>query len=67
MTIGLNGVTAGGWPVANGVALVTEWLSNALWDVCVDDQTAVWDICALYAGVGWSDCYADPSTTWGAC
>lgn len=37
---------------ANGIALVTEWLSGQ-WDACYEPVVT-----------GWTGCYAQPTTTW---
>jgi len=56
VTFGLDAESAGSLPVANGVALVTEWLSNAQWGICYDQPTT-----------SWGQCYSQPVTVWTDC
>lgn len=56
MTVGLDATTAGGLIVVNGVALVTQWLSNSQWSMCYQEPSS-----------SWTDCYSDPATVWSGC
>lgn len=67
MTFGLDAITAGGAIEKNGVALVTGWLSNALFSLCQDSISTSWTVCGSDPGTFWTAVVTDPDTAWSEC